>query len=195
MLAHIEYTQIYSIGPCIYFCTMFMYAKTSYDMYSNIHDYFLLAGTRKILKENNRFLAFIKRNNFILGSRRNVKLNMKFKIRITLLKLRIFYDLMPLILPYRKYSHQSLWMLYFLLFISYRSKNRNILQVQCVILLRTFFKEDIYRWLFPLNNPCKNAKKNDNKKLLLSDTSFVRGILKPKEQHGIKRMNIFSAEL
>ena len=96
MLAHIEYTQIYSIGPCIYFCTMFMYAKTSYDMYSNIHDYFLLAGTRKILKENNRFLAFIKRNNFILGSRRNVKLNMKFKIRITLLKLRIFYDLMPL---------------------------------------------------------------------------------------------------
>ena len=66
---------------------MFMCAKTSYEMYSNIHDYFLFAGTRKIVKENNRFLAFIKRNNFILGSRRNVKLNKKFKIRITLLKI------------------------------------------------------------------------------------------------------------
>ena len=99
MLAHIEYTQIYSIGPCIYLFTMFMCAKTSYDMYSNIHDYFLLAGTRKILKENNRFLAFIKRNNFILGSRRNVKLNKKFKIPINLLKSRIFYDVMLMILP------------------------------------------------------------------------------------------------
>ena len=98
MLAHIEYTQIYSIGPCIYFCTVFMCSKTSYDMYSNIHDYFLLAGTRKILKENNRFLAFIKRNNFILGSRRNVKLNKKFRIRITLLKVRIFHDLILLML-------------------------------------------------------------------------------------------------
>ena len=123
MLAHIEYTQIYSIGPCIYFCTMFMSAKTSYDMYSNIHDQFLLAGTRKILKENNRFLAFIKRNNFILGSRRNVKLNKKFKVRITLLKVRIFYDLILLML-YRYMlfirisnvifhsSHQSLMKLY-----------------------------------------------------------------------------------
>ena len=99
MLAHIEYTQIYSIGPCIYFCTVFMCAKTSYDMYSNIHDYFLFAGTRKILKENNRFLAFIKRNNFILGSRHKIKLNKKFKIPITLLKSRIFYDVMLMILP------------------------------------------------------------------------------------------------